>query len=181
LGILSHVGTRPGLPEPSWPGWLPLGLSVSLSVPLSLSLTYAPLSFRRTHSNPSTCSTWRDRKMLFTKTLRDSTGTTDVGSRGCVWDARCWMPHGHGHVPALRPPCGHRGEIWAGRLCLWPSCVDGGGHCCEGGGHTPGECLRSPSWTEPTTCLLVWTENVTCRIGRQRMLQPPGRPPLQLS
>lgn len=31
--------------------------------------------------------------MLFTKTLRDSTGTTGVGSRGRVWDARCWMPH----------------------------------------------------------------------------------------
>ena len=70
----------------SWAGlaWMAPSPSLFPSLCLCLSLTYTHPSFRRTHSNPSTCSTWRDRKVLFTKTLRDSSGSTDVASRGCV-------------------------------------------------------------------------------------------------
>ena len=88
---------------------------------------------------------------------------------------------GHGHVPTLRPPCGHRGEIWAGGLCLWPSCVDGGGHPHEEGQAHAWGMSEVPELDRAHPRSLVWTQNVTCCIGKQRMLQPLGRSPLQLS
>ena len=68
---------------------------------------------------------------------------------------------GHGHVPILRPPCGHRGEIWAGGLCLWPSCVDGGGHSHEEGQAHAWGMPEVPELDRAHPRSLVWTQNVT--------------------
>lgn len=88
--------------------------------------------------------------MLFSKTLRDSTGSTDVASRGRVWGVRCWMLLDLAMCPHSDLPVVTGVKSGPADSASGPPVWTVVGTVMRGAGHTPGECLRSLSWTEPT-------------------------------
>lgn len=140
LGILSHVGARLGRPAPAGPDG-----------PLSVSLSHihSPVLQEDTFK-PQHLFSLESREVLFSKTLRDSTGSTDVASRGRVWAVRCWMPLDtalcpHSDLPGVTGVKSGPADSASG-----PPVRTVVGTVMRGAGHTPAERLRAWSWTETT-------------------------------